>query len=64
MSDDRFEKFCICALVVFAGTAGVIALTAMLLSTLHIAVDTADALAAATPGGIGITIAIRKGTGK
>lgn len=57
-----WERATVTALVVFAASVGCLSLVGVLLAVLQLAADTATALAAAAPAGVGLTIAIgRKG---
>lgn len=59
-TQDGFEKASIGALIVFATSVGVLSLVGLLLLLAQLAADTATALAAAGPAGIGISLALRK----
>jgi heme A synthase len=64
MSQDEFERGALTGLLVFAAAVGTFALVGVLLVLMQLAAETAAALAAAAPAGLGIslaTIRCRKG---
>lgn len=65
MTQETFDRAVIGALVTFAVSVGCLSLVGVLLAVLQLlAADTAQALAAAAPAGVGLTIAISRKGGK
>ncbi len=64
MTQDGFERATVGALIVFAASVGLLSLVGVLLAVLQLAADTATALAAAAPAGVGVTLAIGRRKGK
>ena len=60
LSQETWERAAVAALLAFAGSVGAFALLALALNLAQLAANTAAAIAAAGPGGIGITLALRK----
>lgn len=54
------ETALVTGLLVFAGAVGMLALVGVLLAVLQLAADTAAALGAAAPAGVGVTLALRR----
>ncbi|MEU2476088.1 hypothetical protein ABZ601_34165 [Streptomyces sp. NPDC012842] len=61
VTQDGFERAAVTGLVVFTASVGVLSLVGLLLLLAQLVADTAAAIAAAGPAGIGLTIALRKG---
>lgn len=60
MTQETFDRSVTGALIAFAVSVGCLSLVGVLLAVLQLAADTAQALAAAAPAGVGLTIAIRR----
>jgi hypothetical protein len=60
MTQNGFERATIGALIAFATSVGCLALVGVILAVLQLAADTAAALAAAAPAGVGVSLAIRR----
>ncbi|MFC8894452.1 MULTISPECIES: hypothetical protein [Streptomyces] len=61
VTQDGFERAAVTGLLVFATSVGVLSVVGLLLLLAQLVADTAAAIAAAGPAGIGLTIALRKG---
>lgn len=64
MTQETFDRAVIGALVTFAVSVGCLSLVGVLLAVLQLAADTAQALAAAAPAGVGVSLAIGRRKGK
>jgi Na+/melibiose symporter-like transporter len=62
VTQDQFDRAAITGLTVFAASVGVLSVAGLLLLLAQLVADTAQAVAAAAPAGVGVTIAIRKGS--
>ncbi len=63
-TQESVERATVGALVVFAASVGCLSLVGVLLAVLQLAADTAQALAAAAPAGVGVSLAIGRRKGK
>ncbi|MEV4993186.1 hypothetical protein [Streptomyces niveus] len=61
VTQNGFDRAVLTGLIVFATSVGVLSLVGLLLLLAQLAADTATALAAAGPAGIGLRLALRKG---
>ncbi|MET9929402.1 MULTISPECIES: hypothetical protein [Streptomyces] len=60
MSQDTVDRALITGLAAFAASVGLLSLAGLLLLLVQLAAETAQAVAAAAPVGIGLTIALRR----
>ncbi|MFB6984242.1 hypothetical protein [Streptomyces scopuliridis] len=60
IDQDQFEGVALTGLLVFAASVGLLTLAGIVLALMQLAADTATAVAAATPAGVGVTIALRR----
>ena len=61
VTQDDVDRALITGLFVFSASVGVLSVVGLLLLLAQLVADTAAAIAAAGPAGIGLTIALRKG---
>ena len=61
VTQDGVDRALITGLFVFSASVGVLSVVGLLLLLAQLVADTAAAIAAAGPAGIGLTIALRKG---
>jgi len=60
IDQDGFERALTGGLLIFCASVGVLSVAGLVLILLQLAAETAAALAAAGPAGIGITLALRR----
>ena len=60
MTQETWDRVLIGGLIAFAVSAGLLGLVGVLLAVLKLAAETAAAIGAAAPAGIGLTIALRR----
>ncbi|MFJ9096880.1 hypothetical protein ACIRIR_35985 [Streptomyces globisporus] len=60
VTQEGVDRALIASLAVFAMSVGLFTLAGLLLLVLQLAAETAQAVAAAAPAGIGLTIALRR----
>ncbi|MGW3304835.1 hypothetical protein [Streptomyces rubiginosohelvolus] len=60
VTQDGVDRALITGLAMFAASVGLFTLAGLLLLVLQLAAETAQAVAAAAPAGIGLTIALRR----
>ncbi|MFE2210322.1 hypothetical protein [Streptomyces rubiginosohelvolus] len=60
VTQDGVDRALIGSLAIFAASVGLFTLAGLLLLVLQLAAETAQAVAAAAPAGIGLTIALRR----
>ncbi|MGW0545404.1 hypothetical protein ACWD0D_34695 [Streptomyces griseoincarnatus] len=60
IDQDSFDRAAVTGLLAFAASVGLFSLAGLLLLVLQLAAETAQAVAAAAPAGIGLTIALRR----
>lgn len=63
-TQDTVDRALITGLAMFAASVGLFSLAGLLLLLVQLAAETAQAVAAAAPAGIGLTIAVRARKGK
>ncbi|HBF84426.1 MAG TPA: hypothetical protein DD420_32205 [Streptomyces sp.] len=61
VSQDGMDQALHVGLLIFCASVGLLSVAGLLLLLAQLAADTAQAIAAAGPAGIGITVALRKG---
>lgn len=61
VSQDQFDRAAIGGLLVFTASVGVLSVVGLLLLLAQLVTETAAAVAAVAPAGVGITLAVRKG---
>jgi hypothetical protein len=64
MTQDTYERAVVGGLVLFAVSVGCLSLVGVILAVLQLAADTAAALAAAAPAGVGVSLALGRRKGK
>lgn len=60
MTQDGFDRAALGGLLAFTASVGLLSLAGLILLLMQLAAETAQAVAAAAPAGIGLTIALRR----